>query len=81
MSTPEVELMGPAQVAELLHVNPGTVSRWGSAGLLLAWRTLGGRRRYFGSEVRALARGESREAARALAAADRALLAEQPVPR
>ena len=42
-----------AQVAELLHVSPKTVSRWAQEGRLPYLRTLGGHRRY-PDEIRAL---------------------------
>jgi excisionase family DNA binding protein len=34
-----------AQVADLLHVHPKTISRWAAQGLLPHRRTLGGHRR------------------------------------
>jgi excisionase family DNA binding protein len=43
-----------AQVAELLHVSPKTVSRWAQEGRLPCLRTLGGHRRYPDAEIRAL---------------------------
>jgi excisionase family DNA binding protein len=43
-----------AQVAELLHVSPKTVSRWAQEGRLPYLRTLGGHRRYPDAEIRAL---------------------------
>jgi excisionase family DNA binding protein len=43
-----------AQVAELLHVSPKTVSRWAQEGRLPYLRTLGGHRRYPDREIRAL---------------------------
>ena len=43
-----------AQVAELLHVSPKTVSRWAQEGRLPYLRTLGGHRRYPVPEIRAL---------------------------
>jgi excisionase family DNA binding protein len=43
-----------AQVAELLHVSPKTVSRWAQEGRLPFFRTLGGHRRYPDREIRAL---------------------------
>jgi excisionase family DNA binding protein len=44
-----------AQVAELLHVSPKTVSRWAKEGRLPFIRTLGAHRRYPEREIRALA--------------------------
>ena len=43
-----------AQVAELLHVSPKTVSRWAQEGRLPYLRTLGGHRRYPDAEIREL---------------------------
>ena len=43
-----------AEVAELLHVTPKTVSRWAHEGKLPCLRTLGGHRRYPEKEIRAL---------------------------
>ncbi len=54
--TPE-DLLTPGQVAALLHVDPRTVTRWAAAGRLRAVRTPGGHRRYFRSEVLAIASG------------------------
>ncbi|WP_444662994.1 BldC family transcriptional regulator [Cellulomonas sp. CW35] len=48
------ELLTPQEVAMLFGVDPKTVTRWARAGRLNAIRTLGGHRRYLGSEVRAL---------------------------
>ncbi len=48
------ELLTPQEVATLFGVDPKTVTRWARAGRLNAIRTLGGHRRYLGSEVRAL---------------------------
>ncbi len=44
-----------AEVADLLHVTPKTVSRWARAGKLPFLRTLGGHRRYPEHEIRELA--------------------------
>ena len=44
-----------AQVADLLHVSPKTVSRWAKEGKLPFLRTMGGHRRYPEGEMRALA--------------------------
>jgi excisionase family DNA binding protein len=44
-----------AEVAELLHVVPKTVSRWAKEGRLPFLRTLGGHRRYPESRIRELA--------------------------
>jgi excisionase family DNA binding protein len=50
------------QVAELLHVNPKTVSRWAKEGRLPFIRTLGAHRRYPEREIRALAEAMRRDA-------------------
>jgi excisionase family DNA binding protein len=47
----------PAEVADLLHVTPKTVSRWAKDGKLPFLRTLGGHRRYPAAEIRQLAEG------------------------
>jgi excisionase family DNA binding protein len=44
-----------AEVADLLHVSPKTVSRWAKEGKLPYLKTLGGHRRYPESEIRDLA--------------------------
>ena len=55
MPTPtEPRYLRTAQVAELLHVSPKTVSRWAQEGRLPYLRTLGGHRRYPDAEIRAL---------------------------
>jgi excisionase family DNA binding protein len=43
-----------AEVADILHVSPKTVSRWAKEGKLPFMRTLGGHRRYPEAEIRAL---------------------------
>ena len=50
----EPRYLRTAQVAELLHVTPKTVSRWAQEGRLPYLRTLGGHRRYPDAEIRAL---------------------------
>ena len=45
----------PAEVADLLHVSPKTVSRWAKEGKLPFLKTLGGHRRYPEAEIRELA--------------------------
>jgi excisionase family DNA binding protein len=50
----EPRYLRTAQVAELLHVSPKTVSRWAQEGMLPYFRTLGGHRRYPDAEIRAL---------------------------
>jgi excisionase family DNA binding protein len=51
-----------AEVAELLHVSPKTVSRWAKEGRLPFLKTLGGHRRYPEAEIRDLAEGLREEA-------------------
>jgi excisionase family DNA binding protein len=43
-----------AEVADILHVSPKTVSRWAKEGKLPHLKTLGGHRRYPETEIRAL---------------------------
>jgi excisionase family DNA binding protein len=43
-----------AEVADLLHVSPKTVSRWAKEGKLPFLKTLGGHRRYPAVEIRKL---------------------------
>ena len=71
-----VELLTPAEVGTLLGVKPPTVARYGATGRLLASRTLGGHRRFFAVEVRALLRGEPPDAARKLALAEQERLSQ-----
>ena len=54
MPQPTEPYLRTAQVAELLHVSPKTVSRWAQEGRLPYLRTLGGHRRYPDREIRAL---------------------------
>jgi excisionase family DNA binding protein len=51
-----------AEVADILHVSPKTVSRWAKEGKLPFLRTLGGHRRYPEAEIRDLATGLRNEA-------------------
>jgi excisionase family DNA binding protein len=51
---PNDPLLRPRQVAELLGVDPQTVTRWARSGKLEAQRTLGGHRRFRASVIRAL---------------------------
>jgi excisionase family DNA binding protein len=44
-----------AEVADILHVSPKTVSRWAKEGKLPFLKTLGGHRRYPEERIRALA--------------------------
>jgi excisionase family DNA binding protein len=41
-----------AEVADILHVSPKTVSRWAKEGKLPFLRTLGGHRRYSAAQIR-----------------------------
>jgi DNA-binding transcriptional MerR regulator len=78
-ATGRAGLLTPGEVAVLFRVDPKTVTEWEGARLLVSVRTVGGTRRYFGSQVRALLTGESPEAARKLGLADRErLTGEQP---
>jgi len=43
-----------AQVADLLHVSPKTVTRWAKEGKLPFLHTLGGHRRYPEADIRAM---------------------------
>jgi excisionase family DNA binding protein len=47
-------LLTPAEVAALFHVNTKTVGRWAKAGKISSIKTLGGHRRYRASEIRGL---------------------------
>jgi len=44
-----------AEVADILHVSPKTVSRWAKQGKLPFMKTLGGHRRYPEAKIRELA--------------------------
>jgi excisionase family DNA binding protein len=50
----EERLFTTGEVAALFRVEPKTVTRWAKAGKLRSTRTLGGHRRFFEQEVRAL---------------------------
>jgi excisionase family DNA binding protein len=45
-----------AEVADIMHVSPKTVSRWAKEGRLPFLKTLGGHRRYPEAEIRELAK-------------------------
>ncbi len=49
------EFMTPAEVAAYFKVDPKTVQRWDKAKKLRSFRTLGGHRRFYRSQVTALA--------------------------
>src|SRR5512132_2003569 len=51
-----------AEVADLLHISPKTVSRWAKEGKHPYLKTLGGHRRYPEAEIRQLAEGLRAEA-------------------
>ncbi|WP_114856508.1 BldC family transcriptional regulator [Brachybacterium sp. YJGR34] len=53
------QLLTPAEVAKMFHVDPKTVTRWAQAGKLTYMRTLGGHRRYRRDEVIELLRDSS----------------------
>ena len=55
------ELLTPAGVAKMFHVDPKTVTRWAQAGKLTYMRTLGGHRRYRRDEVIDLLRDSSKD--------------------
>jgi len=57
MATEEEEFLRPAEAAKLLHVSPQTISRWAKEGRIGYVVTLGGHRRFRGSEIRQLADG------------------------
>lgn len=48
------QLLTPREVSDAFRVDPKTVTRWEKAGKLTCVRTIGGQRRYFEAEVRAL---------------------------
>lgn len=49
-------LLIPSEVAEILRVDPKTITQWSKAGKLHAVKTLGGHRRYKKSEILLLSR-------------------------
>ena len=54
-STQEPSYLRAAEVADILHVSPKTVSRWAKEGRLPFMKTLGGHRRYPAAKIRELA--------------------------
>ena len=62
--TESISYLRTAEVGDLLHVSPETVSRWAKEGKLPFLKTLGGHRRYPEAEIRELAE-ELREEATA----------------
>lgn len=57
----ENEYLTPAEVAQLLHVSPKTISRWATQGWLPCLVTLGGHRRFRRQDVEEAARRMSGE--------------------
>jgi excisionase family DNA binding protein len=53
-ATEPISYLRTAQVADLLHVSPKTVSRWAKEGKLPFLKTLGGHRRYPEAKIREL---------------------------
>lgn len=45
------QILTPAEVARLFAVDAKTVTRWAAAGKIRTFRTLGGHRRFYRSEV------------------------------
>ena len=60
-ATTYLSYLHTAEVADLLHVSPKTVSRWAKEGRLPFLKTLGGHRRYPEAEIRDLAEGLRQE--------------------
>lgn len=52
----EDRYVSTAEVAQMLHVSPKTVTRWASLGKLPHMRTLGGHRRFSTATVERIAR-------------------------
>lgn len=52
---PVPKYLKTAEVAEILHVSPKTVTRWAKDGKLPHSRTLGGHRRFPGDAIKKLA--------------------------
>jgi excisionase family DNA binding protein len=61
-AAPSPSYLHTAEVADILHVSPKTVSRWAKEGKLPYLKTLGGHRRYPEAEIRNLAEGLRAEA-------------------
>ena len=51
------EYLKTAEVADILHVSPKTVTRWAKDGKLPHSRTLGGHRRFPSGQIQQLADG------------------------
>lgn len=57
-NSPALEpLLTPGEVGQLLKVDPKTVTRWATAGLIYSVTTPGGHRRFRESDVRAILNG------------------------
>lgn len=54
---PQPRYLLTAEVAEIMHCSPKTVSRWAKEGKLPFLRTLGGHRRYEEAAIRKIAEG------------------------
>jgi excisionase family DNA binding protein len=52
----EDEVLTPQEAARLFRVTTDTITRWAKAGKLRSFRTLGGHRRFYASEVTATIR-------------------------
>lgn len=48
------QLMTPGEVAKVMRVDAKTVTRWAAAGKIASVRTLGGHRRFFVRDLRAM---------------------------
>ena len=58
MSQPKgAQYLKTAEVADILHVSPKTVTRWAKDGKLPHSRTLGGHRRFPSTQIRKMAEG------------------------
>ena len=53
-ATEPISYLRTAEVADLLHVSPKTVTRWAKEGKLPFLHTLGGHRRYPEADIRAM---------------------------
>ncbi len=49
------DVLTPSQAAALLRVSVSAIVTWANAGKLRSYRTLGGHRRFFRSEIEAIA--------------------------
>jgi excisionase family DNA binding protein len=56
----EDEVLTPQEVARLFGVVPKTVTKWAKTGKLRSFRTLGGHRRYYASDIRDRLRNANR---------------------